>query len=178
MYRYITKRCLWPLIIILAGCSATVERRDASFSPLELSPDAKKTAVLVITGSTLAMNSEDWPNLQETLRSAMLEAGKAANLPVKVAAQVPADLTQPATIIVATVQDYRIVSGGSRLMLGSLIGNAFVEIDVSFLRAPEGKPAGERKYSTKSSGGHGIFGATTARQLQAISNEVIQEVIK
>lgn len=177
MHQYILKCCLCSIVFLLAGCAATVERKDTSFSPLVLSSEARKSLVLVIKGSSVSATSEDWEGIQEELRSAMLEAGKVVNLPVKVEAQIPEGLEKPTTIVVATVQDYRIVSGGSRFMLGSLIGNAFVEMDVAFLEAPENKSAGDRKYSTRSSGGHGIFAATTARQLEAISNEIVREVV-
>lgn len=162
--------------LFLTGCAATVQRDASSDSPLTISSAASKRVIMVIEGSKASTASEDWEKLRTEWRNAMQEAAKEAG--IFLANQDTAATTSPdaGTLLTVTVNDFRYVSQGARLMGGIMTGNAFVDADVSFMELPAKTLVGTRKYKTSSSAGQGIFAPMTAKQIRSISDQIINEI--
>lgn len=64
----------------------------------------------------------------------------------------------------------------TRIGLGILAGNAYVNTEVEFYELPARKLLGSRLYGTTTSPAEGILSATTRKQVLAISDEVIADI--
>lgn len=80
-------------------------------------------------------------------------------------------------LVQVKVNDYRYLTSGARYGFGVMVGNAFMDSDVKFIELPAQKTLGTRKYSTSSSAWQGVFSAMTDKQLEAVSNEIVKEII-
>jgi hypothetical protein len=59
-----------------------------------------------------------------------------------------------------------------------MTGNAFVDADAEFFEFPNKRSIGKRKYATSSTAWQGIFSAMTDKQLRAISDTMMQELLR
>jgi hypothetical protein len=58
-----------------------------------------------------------------------------------------------------------------------MTGNAFIDADAVYIEFPEAKEIGTRKFFTSSSAWEGVFSAMTNKQVRAISDEIIVELV-
>ncbi len=172
----VPKFFLVAMVLLMAGCAATVQRQGGAETKLTLTAAATKRIVMVVQGSKSATESKDWETLRAQWRSAMSEATAAAGLSLvnqESATPLPADA---ATLVVVTVQGFHYVSQGARIAVGVMTGNAFINTEVAFAELPSNTPAGTRQYNAKSSAGQGIFAAMTGKQVRGICDEIVKEV--
>lgn len=72
-----------------------------------------------------------------------------------------------------TVEHFRYVSGFGRFMAGVMVGDAELKLNVQLLESMTKEVISESVFDTRSEFSEGIFGATTSRQLQALSKEIV-----
>ena len=84
-----------------------------------------------------------------------------------------ASLTTPGTKIVVTILDYRYVSTGMRYAFGIMTGNAYINAKIELFDLQSNKKLTEQTFNTSSSAFQGIFSAMTAKQVDAMGEEVL-----
>ena len=166
------------LAALLAGCAATVQAPTADQPRIDVPAAAAKKIVLVVKGSDKAAASGDWEPLRAEWRSAMSAAAADAAIAFEwrdSEARLPRGA---GTAVVVKVNDYRYLSTGARFGLGAFAGNAFMDADVVFRDLQSGRAFGNRKYNTSSTAWQGVFSAMTSKQVEAISKEIVSEVVR
>jgi len=165
------------LATLLAGCAASVQQAQQSQPRIEVPAAAARKIVLVVTGSDTATRSSDWEALRGEWRSAMSTAAANAGLEFEWREGLVNPPRTPGTMAVVKVNDYRYLSTGARYGFGAFAGNAFIDSEVSFRELPSGRVLGSKPYSTSSTAWQGIFSAMTSKQVQAIAEEIVAEVV-
>lgn len=164
------------LATLLSGCAASVQRPDGADAALKVNPAATRRVALYVQPSPSMQKSADWELFRTEWRSAMAAAAANAGKPFTYYDVEPAGATEPATLIVVTINDYRYISPGARYGLGVLTGNAYIDADARFYELPQRQQVGARKYATTSTAWQGVFSAMTEKQVQAITTEMIKEL--
>jgi len=163
-------------VAFFAGCAAPVIKSSPDAQPLGVPAESAKHIVLNITGSKVATESKDWDGFKGLWNEAMKKeaAGAGRRLTIQEGNTKPA--SEPGTLVVVYINDYRWVSAGARFAVGIMTGNAYVDSKVSFVDLQSGKKFGDRSYNTSSSAGEGIFSAMTDTQVAAICKEIVAEI--
>jgi ABC-type uncharacterized transport system auxiliary subunit len=178
--------------VTLVGCAATVQKGNST-AP-EASDGSKTTApttaavkvnipaasatrlVVNMSGSKISTESKDWPAFKEEWRAIFQQQATAAGIKFEWQEGALRPLGQPGTLLAVSVNDYRFVGQGARVMFGIMTGNAYIDAKLRFSDLKDGAVFGEQSYNTSSSAGHGIFAAVTPKQIYAIADEVIREM--
>ncbi len=164
-------------ITLLSGCAATVNKSSSPDAPpLRVAAESSKAVAMNITGSKAATASNDWEQFKGEWRAAMKAATAAAGIQYSEQDGNPRPTGQPGTLVVVQVNDYRYLSPGARYGFGVMTGNAYVDSKVRFMDLKSGASYGERVYNTSSTAWQGIFSAMTAKQIEAICNEIVTEI--
>ncbi|MEX8518912.1 MAG: DUF4410 domain-containing protein [Leptothrix sp. (in: b-proteobacteria)] len=175
-----SRRSLLPFLAasLLVGCAATVNRPSADTSQISPSISASKRIVLTLSGVNGFDSGPNWDAFKEEWQTSMTAATAAAGSSFTLAEHGDAVPTAPATLVKVRVNDFRYVSQAKRYTVGVFAGNAYMDLDVEFLETPSGRTLGMRKYSTSSSAWHGIFSAMTPKQVEAVSQEIVKEIVR
>lgn len=72
-----------------------------------------------------------------------------------------------------TIEHFRYVSSFGRFMAGVMVGNAELKLSVKLIDLTTNKIVSESQLDTRSEFSEGIFGATTSRQLEAMSKKIV-----
>lgn len=161
---------------LLGGCAATVQK-PAGTAPLAISAEATRRVVLHMTGSAEVLQSKDWEAFKGEWRGAL--RGEAASAGIAFDARdtlPPPGGSEPGTLLVVHVNDYRYLTPGARYGLGIMTGNAYIDARLRFLDLRSGASFGEQAVNTSSSAWQGIFSAMTDKQVAAISRDVVQQL--
>lgn len=163
------------LMVLLAGCSAHVKK--SAEEPLALYSDTRGAIVLNITGTERVQNNAEWGVLRNVWMNAMQRQAVVAGM--KYSEQVgETRLTQePAILVRINVTNFRYLTTGERVNLGVMVGNAWVNSEVQYLDGQTGKLMGSRNYDTSSSAWEGILSAMTDKQLEALSQSIVADVL-
>lgn len=167
---------LVSLAALLSGCAASVQKPGGADAALKVNPAASRRVALFVQPNPAMPMSADWELFRTEWRSAMAAAAGAAGKPFTYYDTEPVGATEPATLIVVTINDYRYISPGARYGLGVLTGNAYIDADARFYELPQRLPVGARKYATTSTAWQGVFSAMTEKQVQAIATEMVKEL--
>ena len=172
--------CLRSILVggalLLAGCAATVNRGEPGQAPVVVSKAAQGKIVMLVKGSDEISRSRDWNEFRAEWKTAMEAAAAGAGMGFAFVDQEPAAHNDSGTLVVVDINDYRYLSAGARLMLGILVGNAYIDAKAAYFELPERRAFAERKYNTSSSAWQGIFSAMTAKQIAAICAEIVGEL--
>lgn len=72
-----------------------------------------------------------------------------------------------------TIEHFRYVSGFGRFMAGVMVGDAELMLNVKLVDLSTNQIVSESQLDTRSEFSEGIFGATTSRQLEAMSKNIV-----
>lgn len=172
-----TAALVFVVSALLGGCAATVTRDAPTTGTTLVSPAAAKTVVLEIAGAGNIGAGEDWNAFLEEWQTSMSAAATSKGVNFTLAKPGAAAPAGPAVLVKMKVNDFRYVSQAKRYAIGVMAGNAFMDLDVEFIELPQSKTVGTRKFKTSSSAWQGIFSAMTPKQVEAVSNEIIGEVV-
>lgn len=167
---------LLVLAFVLGGCAASVKTAETDSQPLRVPASANKNLVVNITGSSASTASQDWTAFKQEWHDAMTSAVAQTGAKVSFQEGAPRHTGNAGTLVVVNVDDYRYVSTGARFGLGIMTGNAYIDAKVRFADLRNGSAFGERSYNTSSSAWQGIFSAMTAKQIEAICQQITQEL--
>lgn len=160
---------------LLTGCAATVNKHGPT-NQLAIAADAKHNLVVNFTGNSKVESNAKWGLLKTSWRNALQSEASTAGYALKEQAGEPRLSTEPGTILRVDVSNFRYLTPAMRYSLGIMVGNAWVDAEVSFLDLQTGQTIGVRKYNTSSTAWEGVFSAMTDEQLQALAKEMISEV--
>ena len=163
-------------VALFTGCAATVTKSSPDAQPLGVPAESAKHIVLNVTGSEVATESKYWDGFKSLWNEAMTREAAAAGRRLTIQEGNTRPASEPGTLVVVYINDYRWVSACARIAVGIMTGNAFVDSKVSFVDLQSGKQIGERSYNTSSSAGQGIFSAMTDTQVTAICKEIVAEI--
>ena len=163
-------------IALLTGCAATVNKPAAEAPALRIPAEASKHVVMNISGSKVAVESNDWEPLKGEWRSAMQAAAAAVGIKFTEQSGPPRPMAEPGTLVAVHVNDYRYLSPGARYGFGIMTGNAYIDSKVRFADLKTNSTYGERTYNTSSSAWQAIFSAMTGKQIEAMCKEIITEI--
>jgi hypothetical protein len=140
--------------------------------------DALKAVVLNVSGSAVALASEDWGKLKAEWVQQVKNA--ASNKGAKFSTQEgeARGLEQPGTLVSIYVNDFKFVAPGARGALGILAGKAEVNARVRLLDLQTGSQIGEHSYKASSDDapGIGVFAPASNKLLQDIAEQVVAEI--
>lgn len=162
----------------LAGCAATVNKSGPPQAPLAISAVAKKSLVVQVKPATGMPSAGNWEALRTDWRDGIALAAGKAGMRVTWAEGEFAPTQDPAVLVVVHVRNYRYMAPGTRIGMGVLAGNAHVNAEIEFHELPARRLLGSRVYGTTTSAVEGIFSATTRQQVQAMSEEIIAEIMR
>ncbi|WP_295751967.1 hypothetical protein [Undibacterium sp.] len=171
------KMAVIALSLVLTGCAATVNKPGSSTAAIQLPASSSKKIVMTVKASPAVTATADWKIFQEQWRAGMAAAtaSKGLNFSFHDAESAPA--SEAGALIGVKINDYRYVSAGARIGLGVMTGNAFLDAEVAFSDLQTQRLVGTRKYHTTSSAWDGIFAAMTDKQVLAVSNEIVAEIV-
>ena len=166
------------LALVLSGCAATVNRPSGE-GQSPLSGKTRPSAIsLLITGDEAMQQSADWQTFRAEWRSAFSASASAAGLNATYLETEPPDQPPDTVLVFVAVNDYRYITPAARFGFGIMTGNAFVDADAEFFEFPNRRSIGKRKYSTSSTAWQGVFSAMTDKQVRAISDTMLQELLQ
>lgn len=162
--------------VLLTGCAATVEKASIDNAALSVSPPAKAKVAVKVQAAPGMVASGSWEALRADWRDGMaLAAGQhGMTLDWLQAEQLPDNA--PAVLALIKVRHFRHMDTAERMLGGALAGDAYVNTEVEFFEWPANKRLGSRVYSASTSFKEGIFSATSRKQVQAISEEIVSEI--
>jgi hypothetical protein len=172
------KRLILPLslVLLMAGCAATVKRQDGA-SPVPVGTKAPgKHVVLNLTGSDVTTSAKDWSDFKGIWNDECSDEFREAEAQFSMQDGAPQFTGSEGALVVVNVVDYRYVSIGARVMFGIMTGNAFINAQVGFRDLKTGETWATRTYDTKSSAWNGVFAAMTTKQVRAVCHEILGEV--
>jgi hypothetical protein len=161
--------------VAISGCAANVVKPNGNTQAIE-AQDKPAAVALFITASPEIQASSDWNAFRAEWRTAFESATSETRLPFSYHETREIQAPDRTMLVKLNVNDYRYLTSGARYALGVMIGNAFIDVDAEFILLPENRLVGSRKYTTSSSAWQGIFSAMTNKQVQAIANEIVQEL--
>lgn len=165
------------IALVITGCAATVGRPTTEQRPLMITT-TPKTAALLITASPDIQSSADWQTFRAEWRTAFAVAASARSVQFLYLDGAAAAEQPPGTVLARlSVKDYRYLTSGARYGFGIMTGNAFIDADAEFFEFPGRRSMGTRHYTTTSTAWEGIFSAMTDKQVMAISNAMIEDMI-
>jgi hypothetical protein len=174
------KRLIWPLslVLLMAGCAATVKRQDGA-APVPVGSKATgKQVVLNLTGSDVTTSAKDWTGFKGIWKDECSDEFHEAEAQFSMQDGAPQPTgSEGGALVVVNVVDYRYVSIGARVMFGIMTGNAFINANVGFRDLKTGETWATKTYDTKSSAWNGVFAAMTTKQVRAMCHEILGEVI-
>ena len=164
-------------IVLLSGCAATVSRDTPSSASAVVFPAATKRVFLEATAIGNIGTGPDWDAFIEEWQTSMVAATASKGATFTIAKPGEAPIGDVAVLVRMKVNDFKYVSQARRYAVGIFAGNAFMDIDVEYIEYPQGKSLGKRKFQTSSSAWQGVFSAMTPKQVEAVSKEIVAEVV-
>lgn len=172
---------LLALFALLEGCAAQVVRSpDLPASEVRAVQDAKaaRQIVLLVDASPQIRASRDWSDFVEEWRAGMAKAALDAGLHYRFVTSEAEAGNAPAVLARVHVNDYRMMSQATRLIVGVMAGNAYVNVRVDYVELPAKTILETKTYNTSTRGSQGIFSGTTWRHIEALTKEIAGEVAK
>ena len=161
------------LLVALAvtGCASQVQKPDV-FHPAI--PHGKLDNIHLRIAdnpqfSTSRGYSQSMEELRRVLREKITSTIPDAHLETEDASATPG----PGIRVAVRITDFRYVSGAVRFLTGVISGNARLGLRVELSDLQTNQKIGESIFGTSSSTKEGIFGGTTSRQINAVSDSIV-----
>ncbi|CAM4405615.1 DUF4410 domain-containing protein [Pseudoalteromonas maricaloris] len=154
-------------VLIFSGCAAHIQ--ETSKTANRAVGKTPQSVFLDITSSHSVSKSKSLSNSINELKAliakdfngSIVESGSAEQAPLSVE---------------ITIEHFRYVSGFGRFMVGVMAGDAELKLNVKLINTDTNEVVGESILDTRSEFIEGIFGATTSRQLEAVSKKVVSMI--
>lgn len=182
MKNFIQRIALSIAIVSLVGCAAKVTQTSV---PTSSSAPATATApqeqarglVAILNAEHAVRNSSDWKSFERDWRASLSNAAKNSKVPFFFIQDEKAIPANAAVLVRLSVNNFRYVSTGKRVMMGVLTGNASMDVDAQYIDLASSQAYGTQKFNTSSSAWEGIFSSVTPKQVQAVSEIIVKEAI-
>ena len=162
--------------LCVAGCAAPdITRTDGGFKPLPI------TAATPIPAKHIALRMEgnqgtDWVKFSTEWREAMGDQAASSGMTFEFLDAKATPAPAAGTLLDVKVIDYRYISPAVRWLFGIMTGNAFLDVQVSFVDMASGQEIGSKRYNTSSSAWDGIAAPMTDRQVRAVATQIMRDV--
>jgi hypothetical protein len=166
---------LSALMLAAGGCASTVQKSDESLPATPVTASNGRSIVLNLTGSTQATTAKDWKDFRSLWREPCAHEATTAGDVFTMQEGEPKPTGEAGTLAVVDVADYRYVSTGTRIMLGVMTGNAYINAKVTFRDLASGDVKSTKTYDTTSSAWGGVFSGMTTKQVAAMCHEIVAE---
>jgi hypothetical protein len=131
----------------------------------------------MMTGPKSVTEAKDWAAFRQEWRDTFAEHAKEAGISFGIAEPGAAPPRgEDGTLLQVTVNDYRMVGIGARVLLGVMTGNAYIDTRVRFTDLRTGATFGEQQHNTSSTAWGGIFAKVTPQQVDAIAADVFKDI--
>lgn len=164
---------------LLVGCAAAVTQTHTSTQPSGGAAKAQTSGaalVLFVTGRPAIQANVDWQTFVEEWQTSMSDAAAEAKMPFVFTKGEESLGSGPATLVRVTVNDFTYMSTAKRYIVGSMAGNAAMDVDAEYFEVPSKKPLGSKKFNASTSFWQGIFSAATPKQVQAVSAQIVKDI--
>jgi hypothetical protein len=172
--------------LVIAGCATSPKSKSESPTaeapaariapPVHVPPASARKVILAMTGPKFVVESKDWGELKREWRETFAEHAAQAGIAYRFVDGEARPTGEDGTLLLVTVNDYRIVGIGARIMFGIMTGNAFINAQVRFASLRDGTTFGEQQYNTTSSAGGGVFAKVTPQQVDQIAGNVFLDL--
>lgn len=130
-----------------------------------------------MSGPRNVTEARDWPAFKQEWRDTFAEHAKGAGITFVFAeADAPQPRGEDGTLLQVTVSDYRMVGIGSRVFLGVMTGNAYLDTRIRFSNLRDGTTFGEQQHNTSSTAWSGVFAKVTPQQIDTVATEVFKSM--
>lgn len=171
MFRFL----LIMLTLVLTGCASTVTSSGGA-GGLNIQAANTKKVVMTVKAKEDTAKSSDWQQLRQEWNNQMTAVTKTTGIAYQFQEKDITSSAEEGTLVGVRVNDYRYVTESSRILVGVMTGNAWMDVDVEFRDLKTGNLIGTRNYQTKSSAWEGVFSAMTEKQLESICTEIVSEI--
>lgn len=158
-------------VFLIAGCASEVQPIPNMATSVQEQPG--KVIYISITAAPAITSDSDYSSsmaeFQSTLSKKIEDDFPGTQV---VFSQPPSGAASGQKMNIA-VLDFRYVSGSGRFWGGILVGKARLQVRVQITDMHTGKLTGDSSMGTSSSTGAGIFGATTSRQIDGVTNAIV-----
>lgn len=161
--------------LLMTGCAANLTK-GGSMAPLSIPAESRANLVVKFDGNDKVITNDKWGLIKTSWRNALQSEASTAGYSLTERAGPITTATQPGTMMLVEVSNFRYMTTGMRYGLGIMAGNAWINSRVTYLDLQTGEALGTRTYDTSSSAWEGVFSAMTEDQLQAIAKEMVGEI--
>jgi hypothetical protein len=178
-----------PLFLAAALLSGCATNRSGSTAPTTPSAAAApqqaavavpaasaKKLVLFLSGPASSTQAKDWASFKREWHDTFADHAKAAGVAFSMPDGEPRATGDVGTMLTVYVNDYRMVGIGSRIFLGVMTGNAYINARLAYGDLKTGKPFGTQNINTSSSAWDGVFGKMTPQQVDLIASGVFRDI--
>lgn len=175
--------------LVLAGCAsspggkpetapapAAPPHAERIAPPVKVPAGSARKVVLSMTGPKQVVEASDWTDFRNEWRYTFGEYAKAAGIAFSFVDGVAQPTGEDGTLLLVTVNDYRMMSISSRIFFGSMMGNAYIDARLRYASLRDGSTFGEKQYNTSSSAWGGVFSKVTPQQVDAIGNDTFMDL--
>jgi len=164
------------MALILTGCASTVT--TSGNAGLKLPAADTHKLVMAIKGNGETSANTDWQQFRVEWNKQMAGVATINGLDYRYLADDTLPGMENATLVAITVNDYRYITATSRVLVGVMTGNAWLDVDVEYRDLSSGTVVGKRNYQTKSTAWQGAFSAMTEKQIESVCTEIVGEIVK
>lgn len=150
--------------VLLTGCAAQINEKT-SFNSSEAT--TSKISIL------LEVQSLEKVEKSKSLSSSIAELKKMISMKYSGSIVSASEKPKSEALLKITIEQFRHVSGFGRFMAGAMVGDAVLKLNVKLIDLGGDRIIHESTLDTQSSFGEGIFGATTSRQIEAMSVKIV-----
>jgi hypothetical protein len=154
-------------VCFITGCAANIQH---SFKTSNIQQGTMPDSITldIVTASTITKNANLVKSIDELNK--LIATEYKGHL-------IPRGASERADVSVEiTVEHFRYVSGFGRFMAGVMVGDAELKLSVKLIDLATNKVVNESQLDTESQFSEGIFGATTSRQLEAMSKKIVSMI--
>jgi len=152
------------LICFITGCAANI-KQSVKTSNIQQGTMPNSITLDIATSSTITKNKD--------LSKSIVELNKLITTEYKGNLISNNSSNQADISVEITVEHFRYVSGFGRFMAGVMVGDAELKLRVKLIDLATNQIVSESQLDTRSEFSEGIFGATTSRQLEAMSKNIV-----
>lgn len=156
---------------VMSGCASDVQRTVNL--PATVSVKTAKVIYVSLTPASTVTTDSDYTNSMAEFRSTLNQKVEQAFPGTNVVFSAPPPGRVNDQEMSITVLDFRYVSGAGRFWAGILVGHARLQVRVQLIDLRNGNMLEDTTFGTSSSSGAGIFGATTTRQIEGVSEAIV-----
>ena len=152
------------LVSLITGCAANI-KQSVKTSNMHHGAIPNSISVAISSSNSISKSRDLTKSITEL--NTLIATDYKGNL-------IPSNSSNQADISVEiTIEHFRYVSGFGRFMAGVMVGDAELMLNVKLVDLSTNQIVSESQLDTRSEFSEGIFGATTSRQLEAMSKKIV-----